>query len=71
MALAHHHGCSVQEGSDLTAAEVARQTDCFTQLSTDLRQRGIVVIDRYVHGLEEQIAGHLAWLHETGRYEIG
>lgn len=71
MVLAHHHGCSVQEGIDLTAAEVARHTGNFAHLSVNLRQRGIAVIDRYVHGLEEQIAGHLAWLHETGRYEIG
>ncbi|MFD0417969.1 hypothetical protein [Streptomyces sp. NPDC127108] len=71
MVLAHHDGCSVQEGIDLTAAEVTRHTDNFVQVSTDLRQRGIPVIDQYVRGLEEQIAGHLAWLHETGRYEIG
>ncbi|MCI3927845.1 terpene synthase family protein [Streptomyces sp. AN091965] len=71
MVLAHHHGCSVQEGIDRTAEEVAQHTDDFVQLSTDLRQRGIPVIDHYIHGLQEQIAGHLAWLHETGRYEIG
>ncbi|MFG2142644.1 hypothetical protein ACGFRG_00375 [Streptomyces sp. NPDC048696] len=71
MVLAHHDGCSVQEGIDLTAAEVARHTESFVLLSTNLRQRGIPVIDQYVRGLEEQIAGHLAWLHETGRYEIG
>ncbi|MGW2858321.1 terpene synthase family protein [Streptomyces sp. NPDC001205] len=71
MVLAHHHGCSVQEGIDHTAAEVTRHTDNFVQLSTHLRHRGIRVIDQYIRGLEEQIAGHLAWLHETGRYEIG
>ncbi|WP_369372763.1 hypothetical protein [Streptomyces sp. cg36] len=71
MVLAHHGGCSVQEGIDLTAAEVVRHTDDFVRLASLLRQRRVPVLGRYVRGLEEQIAGHLAWLHETGRYEIG
>ncbi|MEV0445499.1 hypothetical protein AB0I84_43125 [Streptomyces spectabilis] len=71
MVLAHHHGCSVQEGIDRTAAEVKRDTARFTALARHLRERRIEVLTHYVRGLEDQIAGHLAWLHETGRYDIG
>ncbi|MFH7594385.1 hypothetical protein WDV06_04670 [Streptomyces racemochromogenes] len=71
MVLAHHHGHTVQEGIDITAAEVERDTARFAELAAGLRGRGREVIARYLRGLEDQIAGHLAWLHETGRYDIG
>lgn len=71
MVLAHHHGLSVQEGINYTAAEVDQATGKFTRLAARLRQRDIDILHRYIRGLEDQIAGHLAWLHETGRYDIG
>ncbi|WP_280393692.1 terpene synthase family protein [Nocardia brasiliensis] len=71
MVLAHHDGITVQEGIDRTAAEVRADTTEFTTLAASLRGRELDVVNRYVRGIEYQIAGHLAWLAETGRYDIG
>lgn len=71
MVLAHHHAITVQDGIDHTVAEVNQATDTFIHLAASLRHRNIEVLHRYLRGLEDQIAGHLAWLHETGRYDIG
>ncbi|MFD7451170.1 hypothetical protein [Kitasatospora sp. NPDC059827] len=71
MVLAHHHGHSVQTGIDLTAREIEHDTARYTELAAALRRRGSEILTRYTRGLDDQIAGHLAWLHETGRYDIG
>ncbi|MFC9435637.1 hypothetical protein [Nocardia sp. NPDC057030] len=71
MVLAHHTGITVQQGIDRTAAEVGHATKTFVRLAGRLRDRGSQVLHHYVSGLEAQIAGHLSWLHETGRYDIG
>ncbi len=71
MVLAHHEGITVQEGLDRTATEVERATEHFIRLAVRLRERGRDILHRYVSGLEDQIAGHLGWLDETGRYDIG
>ncbi|MGW5821179.1 terpene synthase family protein [Streptomyces noursei] len=69
MVLAHHEGCTVQEGMERVADEVAERTAQFALGARRVRGLGETA-HWYVRGLEDQVAGHLAWLSETGRYGL-
>jgi hypothetical protein len=68
--LARQHRCSVQQGIDLAAYELDRNTTHFRQLAERVRTRPQPWAPRLVSTLEYFVAGHRAWIAETGRYDV-
>ncbi|MBP2472153.1 hypothetical protein JOF53_001025 [Crossiella equi] len=68
--LAHAHGCSLQRGMDLAAAELRRQTEEFLVLAEGLRHRAEEKLPELIDCLQDMVAGHLVWIRACDRYAI-
>lgn len=68
--LASERGISVQDALESIAADLRQLTGRFLTLADQLQQRGLDSIPQYVSALKDFIAGHLAWLAETEKYDV-